>query len=310
MGNGSICKVGRRARPGPARAPAGPGSDPCRARPAGAPCRARLAPPGPARALCRAGPACHSRGPKRPNQQVEERGGPGEEKPGPANRPARARLRHIGRPAHSQPGPDRRVCRARFARGGPGEEKTGPAKARSAARERPLLTRPGPAGAPARCRARPTYVRGPSYIRRLPISRPREKRPPESPQELAFFWRATVSTYFLRNNKAVNGRILKIQASSPRGPKTAPGPGAQGPGARVCSTVVPAAVGVVLRPWLLFQGRRAAHPRPGGPTESVAGEIQIARQPRPPPARCVPVIATRAMGRRARRWHSVRYTVA
>ena len=59
-------------------------------------------------------------GPKRPNQQVEERGGPGEEKTGPANRPARARLRHIDRPAHSQPGPGRRVCRARFARGGPG----------------------------------------------------------------------------------------------------------------------------------------------------------------------------------------------
>ena len=35
-------------------------------------------------------------GPKRPNQQVEERGGPGEEKTGLANRPARARLRHIG----------------------------------------------------------------------------------------------------------------------------------------------------------------------------------------------------------------------
>jgi len=48
-------------------------------------CRARLAPPGP----------------KRPNQQVEERGGPGEENTGLANRPARARLRHIGRPAHS-----------------------------------------------------------------------------------------------------------------------------------------------------------------------------------------------------------------
>ena len=97
------------------------------------------------------------------------------EKTGPANRPARARLRHIDRPSHSQPGPGRRVCRARFARGGPGEEKTGPAKARSAARERPLLTRPGPAGAPAGpgtgpARARPTYVRGPSYIRRLPIS--------------------------------------------------------------------------------------------------------------------------------------------
>ena len=152
MGNGSICKVGRRARPGPARAPAGPGSDPCRPRPA--------RPAGPGLPLSRA------EAPK--SAQVEARGGPGEEKSGPANRPARARLRHIGRPAHSQPGPDRRVCRARFARGGPGEEKTGPAKARSAARERPLLTRPGPAGAPAGpgtgpARARPTYVRGPSY---------------------------------------------------------------------------------------------------------------------------------------------------
>ena len=146
MGNGSICKVGRRARPGPARAPAGPASDPGRARPA-RPAGPGLPLPGPARALCRARLA--TPGPKRPNQQVEERGGPGEEKPGPANRPARARLRHIDRPAHSQPGPGRRVCRARFARGGPGEEKTGPAKARSAARERPLLTRPGPAGAPA-----------------------------------------------------------------------------------------------------------------------------------------------------------------
>ena len=172
MGNGSICKVGRRARPGPARAPAGPGSDPCRARPA-RPAGPGLPLPGPARALCRARLA--TPGPKRPNQQVEERGGPGEEKTGPANRPARARLRHIDRPAHSQPGPGRRVCRARFARGGPGEEKTGLAKARSAARERPLLTRPGPAGAPAGpgtgpARARPTYVRAPSYIRRLPTS--------------------------------------------------------------------------------------------------------------------------------------------
>ena len=142
MGNGSICLVGRRARPSPARAPAGPGSDPCLARPA-RPAGPGLPLPNPTHTLCRARLA--TPGPKRPNQQVEERGGPGEEKTGPANRPARARLRHIGRPAHSQPGPDRRVCRACFARGGPGEEKTGPAKARSAARERPLLTRPGPA---------------------------------------------------------------------------------------------------------------------------------------------------------------------
>ena len=71
MGNGSICTVGRRARLG---------------------ARARLGTPGP----------------KRPNQQVEERGGSGEEKMGLANRPARARLRHIGRPANSQPGLGRR----------------------------------------------------------------------------------------------------------------------------------------------------------------------------------------------------------
>ena len=68
---------------------------------------------------------------------------------------------------------DKRALKQVEERGGPGEEKTGPAKARSAARERPLLTRPGPAGAPAGpgtgpARARPTYVRGPSYIRRLP----------------------------------------------------------------------------------------------------------------------------------------------
>ena len=118
---------------------AGPGSGPCRARlgpvpgPARAPCRGPGLPlPGPARALCRARLA--TPGPKRPNQQVEERGGPGEEKTGPANRPARARLRHIDRPAHSQPGPGRRVCRARFARGGPSREEKRPTH-RAPARE-------------------------------------------------------------------------------------------------------------------------------------------------------------------------------
>ena len=70
--------------PGPARAPAGPGSGPCRARLA-RPAGPGLPLPGPARALCRARLA--TPGPKRPNQQVEERGGPGEEKTGPATEP-------------------------------------------------------------------------------------------------------------------------------------------------------------------------------------------------------------------------------
>jgi len=108
---------------------------------------------------------------------------------GPANRPARARLRHIGRPAHSQPDPDRRVCRARFARGGPGEEKTGLAKARSAARERPLLTRPGPAGAGARNRPRP----GPPHLRPGPqlypaASYPISSRPRFFVANVTRFW--------------------------------------------------------------------------------------------------------------------------
>ena len=139
---------------GPGRARLGPlpaRSDPCRARPA--------RPAGPGLPLPGVGPACHSRGPKRPNQQVEERGGPGEEKPGPANRPARARLRHIGRPAHSQPGPDRRVCRVCARRARRGENRPG----------KSTLGGPGaatfdPAGArrcPCRARTGPARARGP-----------------------------------------------------------------------------------------------------------------------------------------------------
>ena len=110
-------------------------------------CRARLAPPGPGpRAL--PGPACHSRAeaPKSAGRGAwrARRGenGPGKPScPGPsaAHRPARSLTAGPGQ--EGLPGP---FCARRA-----GEEKTGLAKARSAARERPLLTRPGPAGAPA-----------------------------------------------------------------------------------------------------------------------------------------------------------------
>jgi hypothetical protein len=88
---------------GGAPGPAGPGSGPCRARlgpvpgPARAPCRARLAPPGP----------------KRPNQQVEERGGPGEEKTGPAKARSAARER----PLLTRPGTGPARARPTYVRG-------------------------------------------------------------------------------------------------------------------------------------------------------------------------------------------------
>ena len=133
--------------------------------------RARLAPPGPGpRAL--PGPACHSRaeapksagrGAWRARRGENRPGKPSCPGPSAAHRPARSLTAGPGQ--EGLPGP---FCARRA-----GEEKTGLARARSAARERPLLTRPGPAGAPAGpgtgpARARPTYVRGPSYIRRLP----------------------------------------------------------------------------------------------------------------------------------------------
>ena len=128
--------------------------------------------PGGPRAL--PGPACHSRaeapksagrGAWRARRGENRPGEPSCPGPSAAHRPARSLTAGPGQ--EGLPGP---FCARRA-----GEEKTGLAKARSAARERPLLTRPGPAGAPAGpgtgpARARPTYVRGPSYIRRLPSS--------------------------------------------------------------------------------------------------------------------------------------------
>ena len=152
MGNGSICKVGRRARLGPLPAR----SDPCRARPA------RFAGPGlplPGRSA----QISTGRGAWRARRGENRPGKPSYPGPSAAHRPARSLTAGPGQ--KGLPGP---FCARRA-----GEERTGLAKARSAARERPLLTRPGPAGAPAGpatgpARARPTYVRGPSYIRRLP----------------------------------------------------------------------------------------------------------------------------------------------
>ena len=140
---------------------------PGQAGPGSGPCRARLAPPGPGpRAL--PGPACHSRaeapksagrGARRARRGENRPGKPSCPGPSAAHRPARSLTAGPGQ--EGLPGP---FCARRA-----GEEKTSLAKARSAARERPLLTRPGPAGAPAGpgtgpARARPTYVRGPSYI--------------------------------------------------------------------------------------------------------------------------------------------------
>ena len=159
MGNGSICKVGRRARPGPARAPAGPvGPVPG---PARAPCRARLAPPGPGpRAL--PGPACHSRA----------------EAPKSAGRGARRARRGENRPGKpSCPGPSAAHRPARSLTAGPGQEGLpGPFCARRARRgeNRPgksTLGGPGaatfdPAGArrcPCRAWNRPRP--GPPHLR-------------------------------------------------------------------------------------------------------------------------------------------------
>ena len=148
MGNGSICKVGRRARPGPARAPAGPGPR----------ARARLAPPSRARPARFAGPGLPLPGRSAQISRSRSEAGPAKRKParqtvlpgpvcgtsaGPLTH-SRARaggfagpvLREAGRRGENRPG--------KSTLGGPGAATFDPAGARRCpcrARNRP---RPGP----------------------------------------------------------------------------------------------------------------------------------------------------------------------